>query len=63
MTFCKLIKQIKPHLVLLSLNGFRNQKRKREPQTRSQNLAAVNNSKFSKCCKTLELEARHSAVG
>jgi hypothetical protein len=41
MEFCKLIRQINFHLILLSSNGLRNQKRKREPQTRSQKLAAV----------------------
>jgi hypothetical protein len=51
--FYKLIRQIKLNFVLLSLNGLRNQKRKIEPQTRSQNLAAINNSKFSNSCKSM----------
>jgi len=53
MKFRKLIKQIKFHFVLLSLNGLRNQKRNGEPQTRSQKFAAVNNSKFLNSCKSM----------
>ena len=53
MKFNKLVKQIKLHFVLLSLNGLRNQKRKGELQTRSQKFAAVKNSKISNSCKSM----------